>query len=611
MRVESKLRLTPEHEAKDHSFHVGSATVYPHTREVVFNGHVEKIQDKPLRVLQLLAAHRGQLVSRETIVEECWDGRIVGDDVINRAISILRKLAARAGGFGIDTVPRSGYRLVENGASSPRRRWTLVGAGIAILLIALLSLRLAERQIEPGLPSIEVRSDGNATSAPSLRGDMAEAVREVGYQVSERSGDLALTTRAVDDRGGSRIDITLTDAGGSLPLITNSYRRPGASMDSLAVEAVADTASSLTMVGPLLRLMKNRGDNAERAALFSITENFRRFDAFRGRELAMQAAADFPDSPATQYAFALSTIITLEGLPEAERAAQVNRARKALALSEKLSPGLGSNGQSWCVTRPRVWMAECEQRLRRNLENSPWLSESRQALVELYAETGRFQEGARLSRLAVSNEPYVPRAIQQRLILLEMIGHQREADSVYADAIKKFPANWSIRWGRLISLAAAGDFDRLGVAARTIPEVDFTFDAAIVQGISKGYKFGDRAAVKKACSADHLRGSTRHVCASALSLLGETEAALAMANGMFPPIAGRDTAEDERLWLKNPNYFTTIFLSSPAAAPLRRDPRFDAIAERAGLRRYWRTAAPDFCRGNAPEKSCGRLLAHP
>jgi hypothetical protein len=44
------------------------------------------------------------------------------------------------------------------------------------------------------------------------------------------------------------------------------------------------------------------------------------------------------------------------------------------------------------------------------------------------------------------------------------------------------------------------------------------------------------------------------------------------------------------------------------AAPLRRDPRYVALAERVGLLEYWRSGRPpDFCRKN-PEPICAQLL---
>ncbi len=75
------------------------------------------------------------MVTRDELVEQCWDGRFVGEDVINRSISTLRQFAQRAGGFEIETVPRSGYRLIETqGVGERRRKWWVAIAVAAVLL---------------------------------------------------------------------------------------------------------------------------------------------------------------------------------------------------------------------------------------------------------------------------------------------------------------------------------------------------------------------------------------------------------------------------------------------------------------------------------------------
>ena len=57
----------------------------------------------------LVALHRASpnVVSRDDLVAQCWEGRVVGDDAINGAIAKLRRVS-----FVIETIPRVGYRLV-------------------------------------------------------------------------------------------------------------------------------------------------------------------------------------------------------------------------------------------------------------------------------------------------------------------------------------------------------------------------------------------------------------------------------------------------------------------------------------------------------------------
>jgi len=65
-----------------------------------------------MQVLVALARAQGAVVSRDALIESCWDGRIVGEDAINRCMGRLRKLAQVSGNaFSIETVSRIGYRL--------------------------------------------------------------------------------------------------------------------------------------------------------------------------------------------------------------------------------------------------------------------------------------------------------------------------------------------------------------------------------------------------------------------------------------------------------------------------------------------------------------------
>src|SRR5262245_33676726 len=68
-----------------------------------------------MQVLVVLARRRGQVVSRDQLIEECWAGRVVGEDAINRCIARVRRLAEAHGGFSIETIARVGHRLTETG----------------------------------------------------------------------------------------------------------------------------------------------------------------------------------------------------------------------------------------------------------------------------------------------------------------------------------------------------------------------------------------------------------------------------------------------------------------------------------------------------------------
>ena len=74
----------------------------------------ETLEPRVMQVLVALARVKGEILSRDDLIESCWDGVVVGEDAINRCIGRLRKAAEASGNeFSIETVPRVGYRLKE------------------------------------------------------------------------------------------------------------------------------------------------------------------------------------------------------------------------------------------------------------------------------------------------------------------------------------------------------------------------------------------------------------------------------------------------------------------------------------------------------------------
>ena len=124
-----------------------------------------------LEVLVALARHRNQVVTRSELVDCCWDGRIVGDDVINRCVSLLRDFAERAGNFSIETVPKTGYRLVEAEAGGGTWPYRWLAAAAAILLVAVAAIALWWPASQPAATTVAVTAaDGTKVAQDLSRG---------------------------------------------------------------------------------------------------------------------------------------------------------------------------------------------------------------------------------------------------------------------------------------------------------------------------------------------------------------------------------------------------------------------------------------------------------
>lgn len=78
----------------------------------------QTLEPKIMQVLLAFVAAGDAVVTRDDLIRDCWNGRIVGEDAVNRTIAELRRGIREIGaGFAVETIPRIGYRL-DFGASS-------------------------------------------------------------------------------------------------------------------------------------------------------------------------------------------------------------------------------------------------------------------------------------------------------------------------------------------------------------------------------------------------------------------------------------------------------------------------------------------------------------
>ncbi|HSC19220.1 MAG TPA: winged helix-turn-helix domain-containing protein [Rhizomicrobium sp.] len=105
--------ITPIDLGREDDFALGPARIRPSTCEVDVAGRREIIQPRAMQVLVALARAKGAVVSRDQLVQQCWEGRAIGEDAINRAIAKVRAAAGLSDppAFEVETIPRIGFRL--------------------------------------------------------------------------------------------------------------------------------------------------------------------------------------------------------------------------------------------------------------------------------------------------------------------------------------------------------------------------------------------------------------------------------------------------------------------------------------------------------------------
>src|SRR5271155_633368 len=135
--------------AHEPDFTLGNIEVCPSLRELAGDGWRETIDRRVMQVLVALARAKGNVVSRDDLIESCWEGVIVGDEAINRCISRLRKAAEASGkAFTIETVSRVGYRLKVAETDSSQA----MAAGAETLSDATPGAPVEPSQAPPAIP---------------------------------------------------------------------------------------------------------------------------------------------------------------------------------------------------------------------------------------------------------------------------------------------------------------------------------------------------------------------------------------------------------------------------------------------------------------------------
>ncbi len=170
--------------AHEPSFRLGYLEIDPATRQARRGEASETLEPRVMQVLVALY-QAGRIVTRDELIARCWDGRVVGDDAINRVISRLRHLAEgfAGGSFSIETIARVGYRLKVHAGDAPavhspaqsdapasgtRRAW--LGGAVALGAAGLIGVPLAWR----------AGSDGGAEPSPQAKAlfDQAAIIRQ-------------------------------------------------------------------------------------------------------------------------------------------------------------------------------------------------------------------------------------------------------------------------------------------------------------------------------------------------------------------------------------------------------------------------------------------------
>jgi TolB-like protein/DNA-binding winged helix-turn-helix (wHTH) protein/tetratricopeptide (TPR) repeat protein len=454
--------------AEKPDFDLGGVRVSPARREVRKGSDRRELEPKVAQVLVALACARSEVVSRDRLMDECWDGRIVGDDALNRCIVALRRLAKEFSPepFAIETVSRVGYCLIERTSVSRASRGP---AKAKIALAALLALFLVSGAVAFGWSrfgrandtpaSIAVLSFRNLSAGdPYFAEGIGEEIlgqlsREPQFRVAGRVSsslfgndpdvrDVAgrlnvdyVLEGSVRTQGDSvRVNVDLIRARDRMRLWSDSY--DGKLDDIFAIQQQIGHAIARALQLKLLRAPTLSGPLVTHGEAYSLYLTARGLIRTRNGRVAATAANLLQDAinidPRYAPAWAsLAEALFLEDAPDKQEQliAVLPRAQAYARRSLQLAPNL-AEGHRILGILLISGSPEALAHLRRAAELDPHSADNMIAFGEALATEGKFDDELAAYRRAGELDPLWFRTIGVQGIALAERGRRTEAESV-------------------------------------------------------------------------------------------------------------------------------------------------------------------------------------
>jgi DNA-binding winged helix-turn-helix (wHTH) protein/tetratricopeptide (TPR) repeat protein len=597
-------------------FQLGGLEVRPATLEVQAGARREQLEPRIMQVLVALGRRRGEVVSRDELIQTCWGGRVVGDDAINRCIFRLRKLAQDLDGFSIETVPRVGFRLTEGGSRVPRRPppmalW-LGAATVAAVTIAFGAWWVQQFAAPaPGRLRVAIedtrltgRDAAMQALAASVTEELVAQVASTGVQaVAGRRGegaDYRLVSTVAPEGGKARITLQLIDPRTEGPVwfaeVTGDPREvrrqaavAAAGAAQCAMWAREPGAGPIGEV-PLRQYVRACGlaDDPE-AATEALT-------------LLEQVSLHAPRFAPGHSGLALFAAVASKDVDEPLKTTLLEKGRAAAARALQLDPSQGTAvlAQEMLVT-PRTNWFERQRLLDRGLAADPesYRLVSRQGLV--FAAAGRLSEAEAFQRRAVTLNPLSANAAAELALILSARGSVDDARAVIDRAFQSWPDNPQVQSVRFEIEALHGDPARaIGMLRdpRFGGQIANPYERRILLTAIEARQTGSPQTMARA--AELVRASSPRdlwppLAVQVLGALGDVDGALAIAEQAS----------------RTHNQYEPVYLFRGSTKVLRDDPRFMALAQKWGLVDYWRRSGhwPDFCRDPKLPYDCRKAAA--
>lgn len=600
--------------ANEAEFELGGVKVRPADLALERNGERRKLQPRVMKVLLALAKAEPGVVSRDRLVELCWDGRVVGDDALSRCVVALRHLAQQftPEPFAIETVRRVGHRLVvspgqpddfanasagtSRGPSRAAKR-TIASALAMILAVAVVIAWPGRRSWQPKneVPTVLVAAavnDGTSTAMARVLAiklgslqTVERASMRLVYEAEgkSKSSDLVLEVGRVADPAAFGADLMVRAAPSRAILWSKEFKQASRNTTDLN-QQIAFTAARVLRC--TLEGMNSRDRLSEQTL-----------------KTYINACAVLSDS---QYEIG-KTIQMLEDVVRTSPRFVAGWAKLLWVESVAVS-----NDFEELALRP-----DLARHVNSARELEPDLAE---AYIAEYILTPQadFLRRSRLIDMAVIRNPNHALARVERSTFLQSIGRTNEALRDAGQAVRLDPLSSAVRDGYITSLAIAGRMDaareelskaeRLWPGATSLAQARYRLHLRFgdpreaLQLLRSGAINAPGAKLQEPFLLARIDPSSENIeraIHKGRNVLRANPVAIDSHMQALAEFGREEELLNVLLNWRHPNAMDSVtgVLFRPAFVKLHRDPRFMRVAQHLGLLGYWRTTGrwPDLC----------------
>jgi adenylate cyclase len=442
-----------------------------HAEELRQQGLKIRLQEQPLRILQMLVANPGELVSREELRAALWPSNsyVDFDQGLNRAINKLREALGDSADNPrfIETLAKRGYRFIGD-------LGTRSEAGDSIIVLPFVNMSAdpeneyfadgITEEIINALTQIRDLHVVARSSAFSFKGKHIDP-RNVGEQLKVRTVLEGSVRRAGNQL---RITVQLVNAADGFHLWSERYDREMKEVFATQDEIARSIAQRLQVTidgdeaGPLVK----RGTQDPEAYQLYV----------KGRALLYKKGAAIPRALEScrravtldpQYALAWAgladsyTMLGYYGLARVEESVPkgLEAAQRAVAIDPLLAEAHNALAMAYLLG---TWQpADAKREFLRSLELNPKYLQARTwyALFYLQYSEVELKEGMAQARLALASDPLSAYAAALYALTCMDVGEIAEAVQVSRRALEIDPENYFARVVLQESLRLSGEYE--------------------------------------------------------------------------------------------------------------------------------------------------------